>query len=203
MDDLAAEIGTSKSILYRYFTDKTGLQSAVGEAVLANLREELEAAGRSAADPRARLAAMVGVYLEMVEASSHVYTFVTRPEAVAAAGALQGFVAEVEDMVGELLLPVLRHGTSGDALAAGSAEERALAQLWGAGLVGLVRAIAERWSGHRDGERTGDRAVDGAVARLDHHPQTEQITDWLWEGAAATAHHAPEPRPATTRPEPS
>jgi len=29
MDDLAAEIGTSKSIIYRYFSDKSGLQGAV------------------------------------------------------------------------------------------------------------------------------------------------------------------------------
>src|SRR5690606_41652154 len=36
--DLAAEIGTAKSILYRYFTDKSDLQGAVGTAVPDDIR---------------------------------------------------------------------------------------------------------------------------------------------------------------------
>ena len=34
MDEIAAAAGTSKSIVYRYFVDKTGLQMAVGEVVV-------------------------------------------------------------------------------------------------------------------------------------------------------------------------
>lgn len=37
MDEIAGAIGTSKSIVYRYFTDRTGLQTAIGEAVLVDL----------------------------------------------------------------------------------------------------------------------------------------------------------------------
>src|SRR5690625_8043876 len=43
MDDLAEEMGTSKSIIYRYFTDMLGMQGAVGLAVLEDMRGALEA----------------------------------------------------------------------------------------------------------------------------------------------------------------
>lgn len=177
MDEIAAEIGTSKSILYRYFTDKAGLQAAVGQAVLGGLREALESAASSAGRPRDRIEAMVAVYLEMVEQSPHVYDFVTRPEAEAAAGALRGFVADTEDMVAELVLPVLRE------LPLSGRDDVALARLWGAGLVGFVRAVAERWFGGRED------VPDGAGA-VDRERLTDLITDWLWDGAAGVARGA-------------
>ena len=34
MDEIAAASGTSKSIIYRYFEDKTGLQIAIGASVV-------------------------------------------------------------------------------------------------------------------------------------------------------------------------
>ncbi|MFC4556314.1 TetR family transcriptional regulator [Georgenia faecalis] len=194
MDELAAEIGTSKSILYRYFTDKTGLQEAVGHAVLAWLRTALEEAGRSAREPRDRLAAMVEAYLEMVEASPHVYAFVTHADA-GTAGALRGFVADIEQVVAEALLPVLRLRAPGEATSTGrDAESRALAALWSAGMVGLVRGAAERWRAEADDGGTG-----GTIAAMDRARLAEHLTAWLWEGAAGVPRRTPTP--ATTRPE--
>ncbi|WP_454299380.1 TetR/AcrR family transcriptional regulator [Salana multivorans] len=77
MDEIAAAIGTSKSIVYRYFSDRAGLQRAVGEAVLHDLGTALADASHGAATPEGALRAMVGVYLEMVAASPSVYLFVT------------------------------------------------------------------------------------------------------------------------------
>lgn len=179
MEEIAAEIGTSKSILYRYFTDKAGLQAAVGQAVLGGLRDALEGAAGSAGRPRDRIEAMVAVYLEMVEQSPHVYAFVTRPEAEAAAGALRGFVADTEDMVAELLLPVLRE------LPGGGGDDVALARLWGAGFVGFVRAVAERWFGLR-----AEGADGGGVGPVDRGRLSDLITDWLWDGAVGVARGA-------------
>lgn len=205
MDEIAAEIGTSKSILYRYFTDKAGLQEAVGQAVLARLRTALEESGRSVREPRARIAAMVGVYLEMVEASPAVYTFVSRPES-ATASALRGFVADVELLIADAVLPVLRLRAPGERAGVARDEEtRALAALWAAGIVGLVRGAADRWRAEAGGDPDGRGDPSAAIdrARLAEH-----ITAWLWEGAAGVPSRAarppagtPHPPSATTRTE--
>ncbi|PYF98411.1 transcriptional regulator, TetR family [Georgenia satyanarayanai] len=195
MDDLAAEIGTSKSIIYRYFTDKSGLQGAVGAAVIDDLRAALGEVGERVTRPRDRIAAMVDVYLGIVESSAGVYAFVTQPEATATAGALRGFVAEIEDIVAEALLPVLRHG-------GGAAEEdHALAALWGAGVVGHVRSVAERWIAARSTGLPADDgapAVEGGIAALDRAALAAHITDWLWTGAMGVARRS---RNASTRTE--
>ncbi|WP_324649352.1 TetR/AcrR family transcriptional regulator [Georgenia sp. H159] len=184
MDDLAAEIGTSKSIIYRYFTDKSGLQGAVGAAVIEDLRAALGEVSGRVTRPRDRIAAMVDVYLGIVESSAGVYAFVTQPEATATAGALRGFVAEIEDIVAEALLPVLRHG------GAEHATDRALAALWGAGVVGHVRSVAERWIAARGADASAPGAADdgeGQVAAMDRSELAAHITDWLWTGAAGVA----------------
>jgi len=198
MDDLAAEIGTSKSIIYRYFTDKSGLQGAVGDAVIDELREALGEVSERVTRPRDRIAAMVDVYLGIVESSAPVYAFVTQPEATATAGALRGFVAEIEDIVAEALLPVLRHG------GARSTTDQALAALWGAGVVGHVRSVAERWIAARAGAAAPDpqgaagRATEDEIAAMDRAALGARITDWLWTGAAGVARRA---RTTTTRPD--
>ena len=194
MDELAAEMGTSKSIIYRYFTDKSGLQAAVGGAVLDDLRDVIAEATAGLTRPREQIAAMIDVYLEVVESSAHVYGFVTQPEATATAGALRGFVAETEDIVADALLPVLHPGGREDD------GDRAVAALWASGVVGLTRASAERWIAARAtrADRTdlaadltadpaGSTAVEDVVAGLDRAALAAHLTDWLWEGAVGVA----------------
>ncbi|WP_193312866.1 TetR/AcrR family transcriptional regulator [Georgenia subflava] len=210
MDEIATEIGTSKSILYRYFTDKTGLQTAVGHEVLGRMREALEQAAASAGGPRERISAMVSVYLEMVDSSPHVYTFVTRPEAAATAGELRGFAAEIGDLVVDSLLPALRgDGPAGaDEAAEVDPETLAVANLWAAGVVGLVRGAAERWMGDRvdDGAPVTGGApetsegparaavaagsLDAHVSGMDRAELAAHLADWLWDGAVGVTRRA-------------
>ena len=82
MEEIAAAAGTSKSIVYRYFSDKTGLQIAVAELVVGQIRDALEAVLQHVSTPREATSAMVAVYLEMIESSPHVYAFVTRDGSV-------------------------------------------------------------------------------------------------------------------------
>ena len=203
MDEIAAEMGTSKSIIYRYFTDKSGLQAAVGGAVIDDLRGAIAEATRDATRPREQIAAMIDVYLGFVETSAHVYAFVTQPEATATAGALRGFIAETEDIVAQSLLLVLRPGD----VAADDAQ--ALAALWAAGAVGLTRAGVERWVAARasrtetgptaePADDTEPLAVEHLIGALDRPALAAHLTDWLWEGATGVARRV---RSAAVRPD--
>lgn len=162
MDEFAAAMGTSKSIVYRYFTDKAGLQAAVSDLVLAEMAEAFEAAAHSAADPRHRLREMVGIYMTMVDSSSNVYRFVTRADGGAD---LSGFLTAISRYV---QVPLA------DALAA-AGDDVELAAIWAAGMVGFVRGVGESW----------------LAAEPDEHPTAEAmadlITHWLWTGADAGA----------------
>ena len=205
MDELAAEMGTSKSIIYRYFTDKSGLQAAVGAAVLEDLRGALEEVTSRLTRPKDRIGAMVEVYAQIVESSAAVYEFVTQPDAPATAGEVRGFVAEIEDIVAESLLPIIRpeaegsqddhdrdadrHGSIEDGEAGQDDAGHAAAALWAAGVVGLVRSAVERWIAARAGGEGQDLA-EQQIAAKDRAELTTHITDWLWEGAVGAARRA-------------
>lgn len=163
MDEIAATAGTSKSIIYRYFVDKPGLQRAVGEAVVAQMHTALDEAARAAGTPREALRSMIDIYLEMAEASPNVYWFVTRPVAEDAAGQLGHFLERVAGLVAR---PFAR-------IVAVPGHER-LADVWASGAVGFVRGIGEWWLTHR--------ADDDAPSREE---LTERVTSWLWTGPVA------------------
>lgn len=160
MDEIAAHIGTSKSIVYRYFTDKAGLQVAVGELVLDAVRDAVEEAGRGAGSPHERLGAMVRAYLELVESSPHVHAFVTAAIGEGPARPRPGFTQLAADVVAGPLRQVV---VELDA-------DPTTADLWAAGVVGFVDAVGERWL--REEEPAGREAL------------AAQVTAWLWAGAS-------------------
>lgn len=185
MEEIAVAAGTSKSIVYRYFADKTGLQIAVAEAVVLQIQGALEGVLRIAPTPRDGLRAMVAVYLEMIESSPHVYAFVTRDGSVESGGPLGHFLDSVTQLVAAPFLRGLtdESGTAvrpeprPDATPAGGpaggpdATQRALTEAWAAGAVGFVRGAGEWWLAHRDQPGNPDRET-----------VTAQITAWLWAG---------------------
>lgn len=186
MDEIAAASGTSKSIIYRYFDDKTGLQVALGAAVVGQMHDALTQAAEAAETPRRALSAMVGVYLEMIESSPNVYYFVTRTSAVAgteeqaaqlaatgaaAAGTSQAPLAAFLDSVIELVAEPFARVT--DVPAADAAA-------WAAGAVGFVRGAGEWWLAHRDRPGAPDR-----------EQLTERVAAWLWAGPVGVLSHNP------------
>lgn len=201
MEEIAAAAGTSKSIVYRYFTDKTGLQIAVAQAVVLQIQGALEGVLRVAPTPREGLRAMVAVYLEMIESSPNVYAFVTRDGSTESGGPLGHFLDSVTALVAAPFARGLTEdrdgrrtarrpeagpddlvagpaGTSDDHDASAAAERAAaeaariaLAEAWAAGAVGFVRGAGERWLAHRDEPGSPDR-----------EELTAQVAAWLWAG---------------------
>lgn len=175
MEEIAAAAGTSKSIVYRYFADKTGLQIAVAEAVVLQIQGALEGVLRVAPTPREGLRAMVAVYLEMIESSPHVYAFVTRDGSVESGGPLGHFLDSVTALVAAPFARAMaeEHVGSGAGADIARAEElaRQLAEPWAAGAVGFVRGSGEWWMAHRDEPGVPDRQT-----------LTAQVAAWLWAG---------------------
>jgi AcrR family transcriptional regulator len=166
MDEIAAAANTSKSIVYRYFGDRTGLRVAVAEAVVAQIQGALEEALHSAVTPRDGLRAMVGVYLEMIESSPHVYFFVTREGSLESESPIGRFLDAVTDLVAAPFALALTEAGS-----PAGADRRVMAETWASGAVGFVRGAGERWL-----RRTED--ADG----LDREELTAQVAAWLWAG---------------------
>ncbi len=169
MEEIAQAAGTSKSIVYRYFVDKPGLQAAVGEAVIGDISAALDAAGNAASTPRDALRAMIDAYLAMVEASPNVYWFVTRPVSESASAPLGHFMDAVAMLVAQPFARLVGSGAAAD--------------LWGSGAVGFVRGAGEWWLAHRADVDAPTRAE-----------LTDQVTRWLWTGpVSALARTRPAP----------
>lgn len=182
MEDIASAAGTSKSIVYRYFTDKDGLQLAVAAAVVADIRAALDAVAADASTPRDALRGMVDTYLAMIEGSPHVYAFVTRG----------GSVGAFLDSVTELVAAPFVRALGGDDGAA--APDAAWARLWASGAVGFVRGAGESWLASREaavpraddaadpGDATDPADTTDAPAPADRQEVAARVAAWLWAG---------------------
>lgn len=77
MEEIAQHAGTSKSVFYRYFEDKQGLQQAVAQASIDFMEAELKRAGSAARTTHDGLYTMVLSYLQLADSSPNVYNFST------------------------------------------------------------------------------------------------------------------------------
>jgi AcrR family transcriptional regulator len=171
MEDIAAAAGTSKSVFYRYFGDKAGLQQAVGEVVIGQMQQKILEAAKTAGSPRQGLLNMVLAYLEMAETSPEVYAFVTQGAGeVPAGGALGHFFDAVTAMI---TVPMRAH----------LGEHSVLLAYWPTAAIGLVRSAGELWLNSPP-----------SPAKPDHAQMAELITGWLFHGISAEIASASPPK---------
>ncbi|MFW3169847.1 TetR family transcriptional regulator [Geodermatophilus sp. CPCC 206100] len=138
MDEIAATAGTSKTVVYRHFADRTELHVAVCARVAGQLTARLREAMAGAPGPRPMLAAAVDTYLAFLEADPELYRFVVRhpqPDRPSAGDPI-GSLAELVGEQAAALAAVALSDAGRDPVAA---------QPWGHGLVGLVRSAADWW----------------------------------------------------------
>lgn len=140
METIAQRAGTSKTVIYRHFGDRSGLYDAIVESVHLYIHEGLAAAFRLS-DPTdlGRLTAdLADAYLELVERDPEIYRFVMTPP-LPAAGAVADPVRGLPGLIGEeISAAISKH------LRARNLDDSS-APTWGHGLVGFIKAVADHW----------------------------------------------------------
>ncbi|MPZ66968.1 MAG: TetR family transcriptional regulator [Pseudonocardiaceae bacterium] len=78
MEDIAAEAGVTKPILYRHFQNKAGLYMAVSERTTQLMRSALLPGLSGQVGPKELLRTAIDTYLTFIEAEPELYRFVVR-----------------------------------------------------------------------------------------------------------------------------
>ena len=142
VDDVARSAGVSKTVIYRYFSDKDELVDAVlgriSEAILLpRLLGELAAERR---EDRAQLRAVIAAFVSLIEDEPALYRFAY---AHAGRSGRADLVAATEREIAEALGVRM-----GERLAAAGRPADA-AMTWAYGVVGMVQLAAHWWSAAR------------------------------------------------------
>lgn len=186
MDDVAGAAGTSKTVVYRHFGDRSGLYTAVCESVAAVLLGEIrrattEAMSASDGGPRSAVSAGIDAYLRLIESDPELYRFVVhRPLLTQPSGSRAGALPQSADPVNDLVTVIGDEIATviGDRLRSTGTEPGDAARPWGHAVVGLVRGAADDWLVRPNG-MTRERL-------------TAHLTDLAWSGLSGLAPHVRE-----------
>ena len=159
MEEIASHAGTSKSVFYRYFEDKRGLQHAVAQASIDFMEVELKKAGKSATSAQDGLFTMVLSYLRLADSSPNVYNFsIAIPTGMAI---ITENLARFLQRSVENVLPEYKQDS----------DYKNLAYYWATAAVGFVRAAGESWI-----------ADPKQRQQLSAEVLARSISDWLLTG---------------------
>lgn len=137
MDEIAAHIGTSKTVLYRHFGDKAGLYQAVVTWVHEFIVRKLPLDEVEDMNPTEMVTRLADAYLAVVERDRNLYLFVSsRPTGETPT---EDPVLSITTQIGNELAEAFR----GWLARQGMDEEPA--NIWAHGAVGYIWAVADRW----------------------------------------------------------
>ena len=170
MEEIAAEAGTSKTVVYRHFSDRTELYVAVCTRVASHLLPKLRDAIETSEQPRQMVAAAIETYLAFLEADPELYRFVVHQQ-VLDRPANGDPISNLSDLIGDQASAIV-----GLALQRAGHDPRAAAP-WGHGVVGIVRSAADWWL-------RADRPM--LRSELAAH-----LTDLAWAGLSGVVTPAP------------
>jgi AcrR family transcriptional regulator len=139
VDDVARSAGVSKTVIYRYFTDKDELVDAVLERIstvilLPRLLGEIAV---EHPDDQASLRAVIAAFVSLIEDEPELYRFAY---AQAGRSGRADLVATTEHEIAEALAAVM------SARLADAGRPPGAARTWAYGVVGMVQLAAHWWS---------------------------------------------------------
>ncbi|WP_334142519.1 TetR/AcrR family transcriptional regulator [Rhabdothermincola sp.] len=173
MEQIAAECGITKPILYRHFGDRQGLIMAVAEGFVSDLIAELAPSLVSTEPPRRLLERTIDAYLGLIERDTNLYRFLSAHADPGKRDLLTALIAEEIAIVFERVL-------------ADTGLDPADGKPWAYGVVGMVHLAGDWWVESRALSR--DRLVD-------------RLTTLLWSGFEGIG--LPDQRPTVTPRTPS
>ncbi|WP_394613754.1 TetR/AcrR family transcriptional regulator [Lentzea sp. JNUCC 0626] len=138
MDDVAAEAGVSKPVLYRHFTDKSDLYLAVGQKATEVLMDRMGPALAAEGSIRDRITNIVDAYLSVIEENPNLYRFVVKGS-FADRPVEKDVVAEDKNLIAATLARLI-----GDYLRAFDMDSGG-AEPWAHALVGMVQNAGDWW----------------------------------------------------------
>jgi AcrR family transcriptional regulator len=107
MDELAAEAGITKPILYSHFGDKRGLADALAERVAHQLSGPIRAALGQDSEPSAIVRSTIGSFCSFIEAEPELYRFLVQsaahPSTRSASKLVTGIASEISVVLGRAL----------------------------------------------------------------------------------------------------
>lgn len=178
LEEIAAETGVSKSVVYRHFTDRQDLFAAVLDAIaddvlmprIADELAQLRGSGGAEVTDVETIRRVVRAFVTVVDDEPELYRFAL---AHAAAGSDGDFVAATERRIALALSALLGDRLRELGLDSGGA------QVWAFGVVGMVQLATRRWADERS--MSADALVDylttivhGGLEALSHHPPSDR-----------------------------
>ncbi|GDY30035.1 TetR family transcriptional regulator [Gandjariella thermophila] len=146
MDEIAAEAGVSKPVLYRHFTDKADLYVAVGRRATELLMSRVVPALTGCGTPYEWIRRSVDAYLGTIDDYPDLYRFVVR-RSFADRPVSEDPVAEDKTMIAAQLAALLGDHLRAFGVDSGGAEP------WAHAIVGMVHSAGDWWLERRSMSR--------------------------------------------------